>query len=150
MRTRRAAHLQTRTNSHALREMALGGSECRPTLSHLVASCLRSNPRTTTLTSRPTTTLCSFILFHTRFPSQPRMKLMTSCATGNGQESHPLGLTRLYGCMDGVVGVSFTGVPIFDGTDERDEDPFYPSECHNIIKLISSDYSALDVSPRFM
>jgi hypothetical protein len=59
-------------------------------------------------------------------------------------KSSPLGLIRLSGCFDGVVGVSFTGVPIFDGTDERDEDPFYPSKGHSIVKHI--DYCLGDVN----
>jgi hypothetical protein len=39
----------------------------------------------------------------------------------------PQGLTQFSGNYNGVVGVSFTGVPIMTGNSENDADPFYPN-----------------------
>lgn len=41
--------------------------------------------------------------------------------------SPPPGFTKYSGNLDGVVGVSLTGVPIFAGTSEDNKDPFYPN-----------------------
>lgn len=41
-------------------------------------------------------------------------------------DSAPQGYTHFLGNVTGVVGISFTGVPIMDGNSEFDLDPFYP------------------------
>lgn len=39
----------------------------------------------------------------------------------------PPGFTKFSGDLNGIVGVSFTGVPILTGTTSDDVDPFYPN-----------------------
>ena len=46
--------------------------------------------------------------------------------------------------MDSVVGVSFTGVPISDGTDEKNQDPFYPTKGKGRVNHV--DYCLGDVT----
>jgi hypothetical protein len=42
-------------------------------------------------------------------------------------QSAPEGYTKNGGDLEGVVGIAFTGVPIFGGTSEANKDPLYPS-----------------------
>ena len=83
-KTMTTALLKENSVSLALREMALDGLECRPTLSHLTASFLASSLRKTKLTSRLTSTQLSLAqrLYH----SQPSLTLTTSCVYGTGLE----------------------------------------------------------------
>lgn len=39
----------------------------------------------------------------------------------------PQGIIKHSGVYSGVVGIAFTGVPIFAGITEADKDPYYPT-----------------------